>query len=350
MYKRQHMARDAARMREIHHFVLEIFHYFAQNEVLQKKNFIKFMGRDGQWFAECYARREKLQKLLKALEGVALPERAGLYEAMRTDALFPLHEGDEAFVFQESRLDRELVRTAAELTAYLYEEVFAASGFPSDGDLFRYGDLKKQLGEANGRYFCPVCLRNEDNLEKTGHIDHFFPKMKYPALTFHPENLTLICMQCNGNIGKGAKNPMDGTNLTELYLPYVRGAEGEMRITVQTGGESGHEVRLQPDSFESKTAKRIGNDDRLFCLTSRWNERVDGYIDRSLTDAREMDTASDVRSFLKNKAQAKRREADRHPDMLVEAACFEYLSSAGEKAFLKAWEMDKNDREGCRHI
>lgn len=347
MYKRQYMGRDAARMQRINDFVLEIFHYFATYERFREDAFFNALGKDGQWFAERYAKRKKLRNLLEALKEVPFPEREELYEAMRADASFQLHEGDDAFVFQENGIAPELLRTAAMLTSYLYDEIFVASGFQEDGAIFQYKELKEQLCDANNRFFCPACLHNEDNLGKTGQIDHFFPKMQYPALTFHPKNLALICVQCNGNNGKGAKNPMAGTNLTELYLPYVRGAEREMKIVVQADKESGHEVKLQPDNADSKTKKRIDNDDRIFSLVSRWNDRVDGCINRSMIDAREMATDAEVRNFLKEKAQTKGEEANRHPDVLVEAACFEYLSAAGEKAFLKAWELDRRDRGKC---
>lgn len=344
MYKRQNVGKDAARMRRINNFVLEIFHYFATYKYFRKDAFFNFLGTDGQWFATCYASRRKLQELLGALKKVSFPERVELYAAMRADALFQLHEGDETFVFQESRLSQRLVRTAAELTSYLYDEIFAKSGFQKDGTLFQYKELKEQLCKANNRFMCPVCLNRYGNLKELGQIDHFFPKMKYPALTFLPENLTLICMICNEGTGKGVENPMTGTNLTELYLPYVRGAEGEMIIAVQPDGESGYGVKLLPGNSDPKTEKRIDNDDRIFHLTARWNGQVDGSIEKGMDDAREMNTTDEVKAFLKEKALMKRREADRHPDMLVEAACFEYLSSEGEKAFLKAWEQDRRDR------
>lgn len=344
MYKRQNMGKDAARMQRINDFVLEIFRYFATYKYFRKDALFSFLGTDGQWFATCYDNRRKLQELLEALKKVPFPERVKLYEAMRADASFQLHEGDEAFVFQESRLDRKLVQTAAKLTSYLYDEIFAKSGFQEGGTLFQYKELKEQLCKANNRYVCPVCLNRYGPLKELGQIDHFFPKMKYPALTFRPENLTLICMLCNEGTGKGVENPMTGTNLTELYLPYVRGAEGEMTIAVQTDGKSGHEVKLLPGNSDPKTEKRIDNDDRIFHLTARWSGQVDGSIESGMDDAREMNTTAEVKAFLKEKALTKRREADRHPNMLVEAACFEYLSSEGEKAFLKAWEKDRRDR------
>ncbi|MDE6518113.1 MAG: hypothetical protein K2L18_09755 [Acetatifactor sp.] len=344
MYKRLNMGKDAARMQRINDFVLEIFHYFATYKYFRKDAFFKFLGTDGQWFATCCANRGKLQELLGALKKVPFPERGELYEAMRADASFQLHEGDDAFVFQESRLDRKLVQTAAKLTSYLYDEIFAKSGFQENGTLFQYKELKEQLCKANDRFICPVCLNSYGNLKELGQIDHFFPKMKYPALTFRPENLTLICMLCNEGTGKGVENPMTGTNLTELYLPYVRGAEGEMTIAVQPDGESGHGVKLLPGNSDPKTEKRINNDDRIFHLTARWNGQVEGSFIRGMDDAREMNTADEVKAFLKKEALANRRKADRHPNMLVEAACFEYLSSEGEKTFLAAWEQDRRDR------
>ena len=344
MYKRQNMGKDAMRMQRINDFVLKIFHYFATYKYFRKDAFFKFLGTDGQWSATCYASRRKLQELLEALKKVSFPERVELYKAMRADAVFQMHERDEAFVFQESRLNRELVQTAAKLTSYLYDEIFVKSGFQEDGTLFQYKELKEQLCIANDRYLCPVCLNRYGSLKELGQIDHFFPKMKYPALTFRPENLTLICMLCNEGTGKGVKNPMTGTNLTELYLPYVRGAEGEMEIVVQSDKEFGNVVKLLPGNSDPKTEKRIDNDDRIFHLTARWNGQVDGSIESGMKDAREMNTTDEVKAFLKEKALTKRREADRHPEMLVEAACFEYLSSEGEKAFLKAWEQDRRDR------
>lgn len=345
MYKKLRMGKDAVRMQRINDFVLEIFHYFATYKYFRKDAFFKFLGKDdGPWFAECYEKRKKLRNLLGALRKAPYPERVKLYDAMKADASFQLYEGDDTFVFQESGLAPQLLRTAALLTSYLYDEVFAASGFQVDGVLFGYEELKKQLCAANDRFLCPVCLNTYGALKELGQIDHFFPKMKYPALTFRPENLALICMLCNEGTGKGTKNPMTGTNLTELYLPYVRGAEGEMAIVVRKDRKSGHAVKLLPGNSDPKTKKRIRNDDRIFCLALRWNGQVDCSIERGMEDAREMDTAVEVKAFLWKEALAKRDEANRHPDMLVEAACFEYLTDAGEKAFLEAWERDRRDR------
>lgn len=344
MYKRQHMGKDAARMQRINDFVLEIFHYFATHKYFRKDVFFNALGKDGQWFAECFTKRKKLRNLLGELKKIPFSERGELYDAMKGDALFQQYEGDDTFVFQESRLDPKLLRTAALLTSYLYDEVFVASGFQEDGVLFQYKELKEQLCDANSRFLCPVCLNNYGTLMALGQIDHFFPKMKYPALTFRPENLTLICVLCNEGIGKGTENPMDGTDLTELYLPYVRGAEGEMDIVVQVDGESGHTVKLLPGNSDPKTERRIHNDDRIFRLTSRWNGQVDCSIERSMDYAREMNTAAEVESFLEEESLAKRKDAGRFPDKLVEAACLEYLSGAGKKVFLQAWEMDRRDR------
>lgn len=344
MYKKLRMGKDAVRMQRINDFVLEIFHYFASYRYFRKETFFKFLGTDGPWFAACYTDRKKLRDLLEALRQVPFPERVKLYEAMRADASFQLQEGDDTFVFRESGLDRKLLQTAAQLTSYLYDGIFAASGFQVDGVLFRYEEWKEQLCDANDRFLCPVCLNTYGTLKELGQIDHFFPKMKYPALTFRPENLALICMLCNEGTGKGTKNPMTGTNLTELYLPYVRGAEGEMSIVVQADKKSGHMVNLLPGNSDSKTKKRIENDDRIFRLALRWNGQVDCSIESGMKDAREMGTAAEVKAFLQEEALKKRGEASRHPDMLVEAACFEYLTDAGEKAFLEAWERDRRDR------
>lgn len=344
MYKRQHMGKDAARMQRINDFVLEIFHYFATNKYFRKDAFFNALGKDGQWFAKCFTKKKKLRNLLGELKKIPFPERAKLYDAMREDASFQQYEGDDTFVFQESRLDPKLLRKAALLTSYLYDEVFVASGFQEDGVLFQYKELKEQLCNANSRFLCPVCLNIYGNLKELGQIDHFFPKMKYPALTFQPENLTLICMQCNVSTGKGTENPMTGTDLTELYLPYVRGAEGEMDIAVQADEESGHTVKLLPGNSDPKTERRIENDDRIFRLTSRWNGQVDFSIERSMDYAREMNTAAEVEAFLREESLTRRKDADRFPDKLVEAACLEYLSGAGKKVFLLEWEMSRRDR------
>lgn len=345
MYKRLRMGKAAVRMQRINDFTLEIFRYFAKYKYFRKDAFFKFLGKDdGPWFAECYEKREKLRNLLGALRKAPYPERVKLYDAMKADASFQLHEGDDTFVFQESGLDRGLLQTAAQLTSYLYDEIFAASGFQVDGVLFQYEEWKEQLCDANDRFICPVCLNTYGTLKELGQIDHFFPKMKYPALTFRPENLALICMLCNEGTGKGTKNPMTGTNLKELYLPYVRGAEGEMDIVVQTDEEAGHMVKLLPGNSDPETKKRIDNDDRIFKLALRWNGQVDCTIESGMKDAREMNTAAEVKAFLREEALKKRGEANRHPNMLVEAACFEYLTAAGEKAFLEAWERDRLDR------
>lgn len=271
--------------------------------------------------------------------------RAQLYNAMKADADFQMHENDAGFVFEESKLDSGLLRMAASLTTYLYDEVFVPSRFQVGDTVYSYKELKEELGRVNGGTLCPVCLRYPAGLKNAGQIDHFFPKAQYPALVFQPNNLALICLECNENTGKGRKDPMDGSDLTELYLPYVRGSEGEMDIVVGMGEESCHEVILQPKGNGAVARKRIENDDRLFQLTRRWGAWVEDCIEMSLADVENYGSAPEVETFLAEKAAEKKKNLADHPERLVEAACFTYLSGDGKAAFVREWELSRLDRE-----
>ena len=345
MYKRLLPASGAAQMKEINDFVLKIFEYFSLNEDFDANDFFAFLGPMGVWFQECYQKRPKLARLLGELAEMPLLEKGALYRAMRADADFASQAEDPDFEFQVSSLSGKGPEKAAALCVYLYDSLFVPRGFRTSGGHFTYEELKEQLCAANNRFLCPACLIRGDSLKELGQLDHFFPKRKYPALTFHPRNLVLICGNCNGAVTKGTSDPMEDTNLTELYLPYLRGAEGEMEILVQHDDDLGHKVELRPLGNGPETANRIANDDRLFHLKDRWNERVSGYIEDGIDEAVDFDTRAEVESYLQENALKKRRAAAKHEYELVEAACYEYLLFAGKKAFVAAWERTKRDHE-----
>lgn len=64
----------------------------------------------------------------------------------------------------------------------------------------RYRVLKRFGG-------CCMCCGVRPGLDKNVHVDHIKPRSKYPELELDPNNLQVLCHDCN--IGKGAWDETD---------------------------------------------------------------------------------------------------------------------------------------------
>ncbi len=70
-------------------------------------------------------------------------------------------------------------------------------------------DLLKGESMFNGKYaYCESQILHIDY----GHIEHFYPKSKYPEKAFDWENLLLACGVCNGINQKGDNFPIDNND------------------------------------------------------------------------------------------------------------------------------------------
>jgi uncharacterized protein (TIGR02646 family) len=105
----------------------------------------------------------------------------------------------------------------------------------SDTKSAKYQEAKKEYSTIEGKYnqkeikdllkgelmFNGKCAYCESHILHIdyGHIEHFYPKSKYPERTFRWENLLLACGICNGVNQKGNNFPVNNSNEPLLINP-----------------------------------------------------------------------------------------------------------------------------------
>lgn len=341
MYLKLKAGKYEKKMRKLTQFVLSIFDYFAQHPQFTETDFFSSLGVDGAWFETCYRRRPRLRTLLDELAQEPVSQRKRLFEAMEKDVNYIAHMDEETFRFAESILPPVILEKAAALTTYLYDEIFVKADFQVEGEKMNRIRFETEFYRVNfpldQRDVCPVCLQASGRLQKNSQIDHFFPKAKYPALIFQPENLPVICKECNEADEKGQKDPMQDTDLTELFLPYRRAAEEETQLRIWLDGNGRH-LQLVPIGGDEKVLKRIENFDRLYGVSACWNRQADEYLAACGRIAEDCRSTAEAEEELRILAKNKRRMAARDKSQLIESRCYDYMEGEGHCVFLDECE------------
>lgn len=351
MYLKLKVGKYEEKMRKLTQFVLSVFEYLAQHQQFTETDFFSSLGADGAWFAECYRRRPRLRTLLEELAQEPVYRRKRLFEAMERDVSYIAHMDEETFRFAESTLPPEILAKAAALTSYLYDEIFVKADFQVEGERMNRIRFKEEFYRMNfpsdQKDVCPVCLQASGRLQENSQIDHFFPKAKYPALVFQPENLPVICKECNESDGKGQKDPMQDTDLTELFLPYRRAAEEETQLRIGLD-ENGRHLQLAPTGGDEKVSKRIENFDRLYGVFACWNRQADGYLAECGRIAENCGSTAEAEEELRILAKNKRRMAERDKSRLIESRCYDYMEGEGHDVFLDECEKRLEEQRKLR--
>lgn len=221
---------------------------------------------------------KKVREAVQALYRLPYMDRLRVSEAFQNDIAFHRHIEDGGYQLSRlSDLPEAGGRALKTLCIELYNLVSAGVPVkgPARGRAFSSQLLRKQFKKVNGSFgrVCPVCIGEVLFDIQEGKGDHYFPKAKYPALTFHPDNLLPVCSSCNDPSIKGAKDPVDvrdtgAGELRTVFLPYLRAAKDEIELDVDE--DCGIVMRPGPGGDEW-TARRIENMDRLYLLFRRWS-------------------------------------------------------------------------------
>lgn len=337
-------------MREVNRLVLKIFRYLSSAGRLTPRAFQSALGQDD-WLMSYY---EGLSPRLKELMKEPQTERQRIYEALEHDMEFDRHMDDGGFVFEEKNLSGEQTGKVKELILYLYERPFREGKIQVQGTRISYGGFKSSLFQDNRRDVCPACLGRQNDLEAYGDVDHYLPKARYPALIFHPGNLAVICGECNGLRVKREKDTLAQGDLTEIYIPYLRAAEGEAELAV-LGEAAERHLGLRAVVPSDKTDKRIRNLTELFDLEKRWAGRLSSCFAGQIAWMKEVDDETKAECRLKERAEQTRLEAEELKYMLPEAACMEFLCGDGREVIMDEWrrrreEMRKLQKPPSRNI
>lgn len=341
MYLKLQKGTKDSQMLKINEMVLKLFEYLSTAKTLEKSELKKALGTDKEWLIRYYRGLEK--KLSEFMEE-PLAERRKIYSVLQKDMQFVQYRDDETFRFGEEALTEGQLKKVQAVMEHLYEQLFYNAKIQVDGTVFSYMDFKSSLFDNNSNTVCPACLGYWDDLSVTGEVDHYLPKAKYPALIFQPENLTVICSECNGTVMKGTLNPLRNTDLTEIFLPYFREAEKETEIFIAgDGGERRMEMKPKSSiTSMSKVQKRIENLDKLFHLHERWSKRMNNYIKREMTYLKSVER-SEVEKQLKEEADKKMTQAKVHKELLLDAVCMEFLNGRGKEAFIEEWRRRQEE-------
>lgn len=340
MYLKLQRGTMEGQMLEINKLILRIFEYLSTAGRLNRKSFEKALGTDGKWLMRYY---KGLSSKLTGLMKEPLAERQKIYQALKKDMQFESYININSFCFLEKNLSEEQLNKVKDLIVHLYEQLFYKGKTQALGVSFSYHDFKEGLFVNNTELVCPACLGYRDNLKETGEVDHYLPKAKYPALTFHPINLAVICDECNGTSIKGECDPLENADLTEVYLPYLRAAEDETQLAVVGVGGMRKMVML-PRYPSHKVEKRIENLDKLFHLSKRWTKRMENCFEKEMIYLKVLDSEIEVEQELISVARKQKLQAATRKDILVDAACMEFLCGRGKDAVIDEWKRRKEEK------
>lgn len=362
MYLRIMQGSKEEHLRKINQLLLKIFAYAAQAATFDSADFEQFVKEDEVWSAKSYRPGNPFYNKIKKLFTFLQVERENIYKAVQHDMEFDCYIGDPDFVFEELQLKDEQKEAIKELILHLYDNLFRKDKLMFQGKITGYRQFKDSLFEHNKTCVCPVCLTMQTNLKRYGEVDHYFPKASYPALIFHPINLAVVCGECNGLLVKGEKDVFKESNLTQLYIPYLRHAEEEVELKVKWVEENGEEEKEEAKEDE-KTAKvrkmvmvprmpdangliekRIQNLDNLYDLSTRWTDRMNSIIEFELEVLKDEQQESEVAALLHNRAKEQQRSAAKNKAKLLEATTFEHIENEGRKRFMAEWRMRQGEK------
>ncbi len=352
MYLKLSQGMDSDKMRDMNKTVLKIFEYAAQKSEPDLPGMKKFLGPDGHWLLVACEKSGKLREYMEALFSEPQTQRQSVYEAFRHDMDFDKNtEEKDGFVFLEDSLDKQIKQKAKQIVLWLYENSFKKK---INGERSGYKAFKKSLFFGNVKNppdICPSCLAFQSNLSKYGEMDHFFPKKEYPALIFHPVNLTCICSVCNGSCVKGQKNPGERNRLWEIYIPYLLAAEEEVVLRIQRDNKGGKEwkgprIMMVPDKNKKSkyTDKRIDNLDSLFNLSDRWTDEMYRFIMIELDWLKEK-AEDEYEKMLRYRSDMAKEIFQNQKWNMVGAVCLSYMADSGLRLVKKYMEMWKEDEE-----
>lgn len=332
----------SAAMDEINKAVGELFGYLSLHETIEKTELEQYLENTCRQFWQQCANR-KLKQEIESMAAFPFPKRKLLYQAFQHDLDFTKHLEEETFCMQEKTLDPDLLWHIKNFMGTLYRSFFQNRGVAVGAKRITYQKLRHKVVTENKLNVCPACLMKEQG-EQYWQMDHYLPQSRYPFLTFHPDNLSPLCIICNMQ-AKGGKDPLKRGDLTEVYVPYHRAAEQETEIAVKKiRGKK--QITLVPKYSHPKIRTRIQNFEELYDLKTRWYGRFEDCLAdlHSVADGMGMNRTQ-VEAYLERKEQEMQIKAKSHADMQIEAACSRFFAGAGRKEFLADWEIRRKERE-----
>ena len=355
MYLKLNQGSKEQHLRNINQLTLKIFEYTAQAATFDKEEFEQFVKDDEVWSTKAYRPGNPFYSNIENLFSFPQKERERIYRVIQHDMEFDQHITDPDFVFKEHQLSDRQREIAKKLIFYLYDNLFREGKFMFRDQEAGYQEVKDSLFEQNLSNICPACLAWQTDLKDYGEVDHYFPTKSYPALIFHPVNLTVICSECNGLLVKGERDAFETGNLTELYIPYLRHAEEEVKLEVrlvEEGDKDGEKKTVKKmmmvpreSDVDELINNRIQNLDNLFDLSKRWTKRMNTVIEKELEDLKDEKKKYKAKRLLHDRVKDYKRQAAGDKTKLLEATTLEYMENENKKSFFAEWCMRRKEQK-----
>jgi len=249
-----------------------------------------FKSEVAQWFYKWLQKKHKnnpsyYQLLCQLLDHISKHPnlRTEIIEAFEHDIDFTNHVADRMFSFSFRKLDSDTQRLLKLLLVPFYDDLLY-TGFNAAIASFDRKQFLKIFWNINGQLkVCPACDGAGIDINSNDircHIDHFFPKARYPFLAVYAKNLVPICANCNSSY-KGEKDPLVHTYANPLihtFHPFEKPALGEIKIIIERGPKGEKSVHIEEKN--GGKSKRIERLNHLFALETRWQGRLNAEIDK----------------------------------------------------------------------
>jgi hypothetical protein len=162
-----------------------------------------------------------------------------------------------------------------ELMEAFYEKGFRsglpylADGTPTAKGGVSYSQLVQAFREAHRQNPSPkareVCVLCGGPLGETPQVDHWINKGAYPLLSVCADNLLPGCGDCNSSSNKGAKPVHSQGRFADWFHPYLRHANGGIRLDYDVRTRS-----IAASANNPADSAKVANLDKLLNLATRW--------------------------------------------------------------------------------
>jgi hypothetical protein len=165
---------------------------------------------------------------------------------------------------------------------------FQSNGMPTEDAALRvnYEQFTREFRQAHrpdphpdARETCVLC----GGELKQHAVDHWVGKGSFPLLAVCADNLVPICGECNGTHNKGPKPVHTNGHFTDWFHPYLRHANGALRIRYD---EAAGTIRV--DSATPADAPKVANLDGLLNLGQRWTREFKAEYRRLQRDVEQL--------------------------------------------------------------
>ncbi len=224
------------------------------------------------WLDSTNARRKLFQPIYAFAE-LPQDEKESILADFRHDRTFWDNADDATFQFRLLGDDenRKMIR----MWLIRYFDIFSttmgldAALLGRNQSIGKGNWLQDYQEKNNRRITCAVC---DGSMNHGVTVEHFLPKSRYPALSVHPYNLLPTCNKCNN--GKGEKYPLDGHNLTTVFVPYKDDVCSVAHLEFSDDGHGGEIVGLAPNTPDPVIESQLQSFSALFDIPGQWQRNI----------------------------------------------------------------------------